>query len=639
MAAATSASSATTSTPLHDPLRPAAPSVVNAGNAVPWDEQVVPALRKRLEAESAQLAERIKGSTHRGGAYPRGPGAAFPSQDAGRDVHSSSSSSTSGSGVRRAPSQGSPARAAGSKIDMATARQRARSIRDRRDGSAPISGRGGAYNGQAQIQNEQYSYNSSVNGIGNSASLGRTSSKLGPSTRSGALLASSSSTGSALFPSDEHHQDQDAASSSSYYSRGSQRPITGSSVSSIRTRTQSTPMQYMGPSSSSTSASARYAAAANAVPPIPPNGAESSGPQTTRTTAVPRQRVQAHEESNRSGQSQRPNGQGGRNSNVEMESPVVESSKYGEAMAPRWPSSRQQPFLPATTAAKQRSATVDASQQHRLQPDPPSDSSQLPPSTSDPLLLHSPLSNHVTQPISRSTRAVTEPPTGSTPWDWDEVLPPTIARRVAQEELLKRDPSLQGVEELIDTWDKSGKPLTQKRIRELCEERERRERGEDMGEEPGKAEEEGSAWPTAEGDSLAEMSSSFDRTASNRQVRLSSLVDGMGFGPASSSPARGDGKSSIAAGASPQSGDLVNFQSQRTQQQRQVTPQREPSPNGHGWQQGPQQQQRATVNGHQPTSAPTSSAAAPVSATSGKHQKPGKDDSHDAGCCAKCLVM
>lgn len=82
---------------------------------------------------------------------------------------------------------------------------------------------------------------------------------------------------------------------------------------------------------------------------------------------------------------------------------------------------------------------------------------------------------------NRNMRAATEPPevmATNKNDDWDEVLPPAIARRVAQEELLRTDPSLRSVEGLIDTWDRQGLPLTQGQVMELVGRRRERERAE-----------------------------------------------------------------------------------------------------------------------------------------------------------------
>ncbi|PWN23263.1 hypothetical protein BCV69DRAFT_280871 [Microstroma glucosiphilum] len=61
--------------------------------------------------------------------------------------------------------------------------------------------------------------------------------------------------------------------------------------------------------------------------------------------------------------------------------------------------------------------------------------------------------------------------------DWDEMIPPAIARRLAQEELLRRDPLLRNQEGLIDTWDRDGLPLTQVEIQVLAQDAVRREEG------------------------------------------------------------------------------------------------------------------------------------------------------------------
>lgn len=86
--------------------------------------------------------------------------------------------------------------------------------------------------------------------------------------------------------------------------------------------------------------------------------------------------------------------------------------------------------------------------------------------------------------------------------DWDEMIPPAIARRLAQEELLRRDPLLKHQEGLIDTWDRDGLPLTQVEIQVLAQDAVRREEGGGELDTPAELEQEdeggaGAALPTS----------------------------------------------------------------------------------------------------------------------------------------------
>jgi hypothetical protein len=97
---------------------------------------------------------------------------------------------------------------------------------------------------------------------------------------------------------------------------------------------------------------------------------------------------------------------------------------------------------------------------------------------------------------STRTRAVTDPSSGfqrDLDLEWDEVLPPVVARKLAQEELLARDPGIKDVEKLIEEWDpRNGLPMSQKEMQRLAQERLRRKEEEARG---GGAWEQGAAQP------------------------------------------------------------------------------------------------------------------------------------------------
>ncbi|CAO1629586.1 unnamed protein product [Parajaminaea phylloscopi] len=474
-------------------------------NAVPWDEQVVPALRKQLEAESAQISKRLsrmdsdrlvgKASLERQPSDYRAGARASPQYDQnqlGTSHYGGPTRAASTRGLNIAARQwqdesrwspsgnaaGSSVEHRGPRMETEKAREKARMLRERKRSTAAA---GPAVPGQA--------------------ALGQVS------------LGVSYNTASADSPS------------------RSQRSSQPDAVGSSRSRTQSTPMRY-----------------------IPP----------------PRETVGLPAMPSRAGRAERTPGD-------QQSTPLCGAAAQGER-GPRWPSE------PPASHQKLRSATHGEPAQKQREERP---SAAMAAGMS-----------------SRSTRAVTEPPpdtNGAGLWDWDEVLPPTIARRVAQEELLKRDPSLQDVNGLIDTWDKSGLPLTQKMIQAMAE---KSTSGADnvQSDEPDR----GQSYTSGLDDEDASIPSPGRNAAvESREQRLSQLVDGMALYPRKGvhSPPRQD-----------------SHQSRHPEQQARYPPTFQDAP---------------------PRPIPSSAAASPA-VNAGGRQQPAPvqhPEEEHAGCCKGCLVM
>lgn len=354
------------------PAPPPAPS-----QPLSWDDQIVPALRKKLEAESAQLSQRISvldnptSSSSSRGQDSENQGW----HSVGSHQYLASNHNASPPQPRRSPSSvyATPTRRASQRAaanldspEMLRAKERARIIRERKmSGVAATSGQ-------------------ALNGITNGG-----------------------------------HEDEPQ----SHQHRSS----------STRQRTQSTPMKYQNHVHRSQSTSESSAA-------------------PSRTKPSPRQLARAKAEEVNARDRERDK------ENESIQGATSDQSSMGD-LRRRAPGDGvgDNPRLPTAGPSNYHSSSSRLTR-----------SGSVEPATS--------LASKVV-PTQRSTRAATEPPLGSKN-SWDEVLPPAIARRVAQEELLRRDPSLASVEGLIDTWDREGLPLSQRQVDELVENRRQREKRE-----------------------------------------------------------------------------------------------------------------------------------------------------------------
>ncbi len=104
----------------------------------------------------------------------------------------------------------------------------------------------------------------------------------------------------------------------------------------------------------------------------------------------------------------------------------------------------------ASSRLSSRNLAEDAARHADLLPSPPNSAKRA---------AFAPVQGRAAQPnletIEMGVRKQQQP---SNPWD--EELIPTVARKLQQEELLKRDPRLSHVNGLIDTWDRDGLPLS-----------------------------------------------------------------------------------------------------------------------------------------------------------------------------------
>lgn len=570
----------------------------SAAAAVPWDEQVVPALRRQLEAESAHLTKRISRLDSGRGTGWAPLGQQAPRNGAGNDryegrqrrvepsVDASDQASSS-----LAQHYGTPSRSASTRIRGVVQQQHATEM-------APSS-----LNGASKYAEISYrSRSNAADLVSPGPSKMETEKarqrarmlrerKLSQTSSAAAqtAVAAAPATQAKIYVQTPHTNQQATDGDSS-----SQLSPTSRSLSP-RLRTQSTPMQPQPLGYYNRSAGQYGQNKAQ----LEPQRHESiySGPQASlgRQPSFPSPDGHRREKAvtERSNGSERPN-------------------KYSES-GRRWPSE-----TPASHS-QLRSATVGALGESS--------------SSSKSGNAERPSASQAAGPSSRSIRAATEPPadTRAGLWDWEEVLPPTIARRVAQQELMKRDPSLKDVDRLIDTWDKSGLPMTQKAIEAFAAdsvgaavaEKERRNTEDDdvfeMQAIP-------KQYPQANSVSKSPKLPPSPQESS-RAERMSQLVDGMGLGQVPSLQSNHD---------STRSKGTQSVQARQPQPHQPYQPRPQVSP------QKSQERFHAALQAAKQPKQPLQSNALSGPRPAPKpeqSQKPHQAEEKASGCCTSCVVM
>ncbi|CAO1620451.1 unnamed protein product [Sympodiomycopsis kandeliae] len=395
---------------------------------IPWDDQIVPALRKKLEAESAQLSKRISVLDQNGDIHGTSHNATNQNTGWGSLASHSTIQSNRGTGT-----QGSSA--IGRNASMSSS------------SSASIY----ATPTRARSQKFQNIASGSGSGSGSSPSSNIDTEKARERAR---MIRERKASAAA-------NNDSEGLTASAIPTRASQQQ----QQQQARLRTHSTPMQYQPPTSSSSSSHA-------------------SSSKLPRIKQTPRElaRAKAQEVNRRDRQEALLNGY------VEPP-PQTSSSPYVNGSEAGLASSSGLQHQRSADPLRSESSDGDRITSRRIPSTGPSNfttsdnkirnqrSGSIDPSmltagaTSDP-------STDIFSLEGRSQRSVTEPPPVTGYHDWDEVLPPAIARRVAQEELLRNDPSVKDVDKLIDTWDKQGLPLSQQQITALVSKRREREMNE-----------------------------------------------------------------------------------------------------------------------------------------------------------------
>lgn len=432
-ATATPSAAAATSTGLWSHPSSSNSANQSASMAVPWDEQVVPALRKQLEAESAQLSKHIcrmdsdssrmlrdiaEPQAHRYRAEAESVAPATGTYEyvpSGVSLYGTPSRTAlhilkggSSGGLQHSPSTKNAvavaaAGAAGRSTDLfevetERARERARTLRERKKSLTASTNGPPIPEFEASIR------------MPDDADEGRTDS---------------------LQPTRSHPEQQGDV----------EQPPSARLPTSPRLRTQSTPMQYVSNSTS-------------------PSASNPSSPIASKQAAYVAGDSRAHASLSHADWKQDPHGDSKAASHLPSAGPPAQGDPYGSQGPHRL---LEPPFSHHKLRYFTDGDSVQGREERRHCDDAISTTTDARPRRSSKL---------TAGPSYRSLRAVTEPSPhthGAALWDWEEVLPPAIARRVAQEELLRRDPGLQDVDSLIDTWDKSGLPLTQKSIQAMAE--------------------------------------------------------------------------------------------------------------------------------------------------------------------------
>lgn len=381
------------------------PSVGNS-NAVPWDEQVVPALRKQLEAESAALGRRISrlDSGH-GGGWANSP--PLTPRRSARDLSPGGQGGGGGDGYFG---------------DRSSGGQNGYEQGITRSSSMALSARPGNVRGTASSMKPDSSRQQGNSSMKTSESAAHSIDERARNTakaRERARLLKEQGRGK-----QDGLEDQ-VIEMSSMQSRPQERPPPSAGTSSFqrqRQRTQSNPQQYHGT-----------------------NGARDTSRRRLEYQQIAKRRA---EEANGAGEQERRLYMEA-SQNTRMKDNGFAQSANGAGLSPRWPSA------PPQQLDQINSAGVTPA-------DVPTNFGAS----------HSGSTSSTAAMQSRSMRAATEPPSvggphGDSPWDWEETLPPAVARRLAQEELLRKGvpEHLQDVDGLIDTWDTQGLPLTERQAR------------------------------------------------------------------------------------------------------------------------------------------------------------------------------
>ncbi|CAO1620980.1 unnamed protein product [Jaminaea pallidilutea] len=531
------------------------PSVGNS-NAVPWDEQVVPALRKQLEAESAALGRRISrlDSGH-GGGWANSP--PLTPRRSARDLSPGGQGGGGGDGYFGDRSSGGQ-----NGYEQGITRSSSMALSAR-----PGNVRGTATASSMKPDSSRQQGNSSMKTSESAAHSIDERARNTAKARERARLLKEQGRGK-----QDGLEDQ-VIEMSSMQSRPQERPPPCAGTSSFqrqRQRTQSNPQQYHGT-----------------------NGARDTSRRRLEYQQIAKRRA---EEANGAGE------QEGRlyveaSQNTRMKDNGFAQSANGAGLSPRWPSAPpQQPGELNSAGISPVEASNDLGVSQR-----------------------GPTSN-IAAMQSRSLRAATEPPSiggphGDSPWDWEETLPPAVARRLAQEELLRKGvpEHLQDVDGLIDTWDTQGLPLTERQARADAHAKRR-------GSEP---------YHSVAGLNQAQMQSE-EVGDDAKRGRMNDLFDGLGLGQQEAQELSRDQDAERLRQQQQQQQQNQQPQQQRRSQQQQFVQPSQPSFEQQSERPRPERQGQSSMHDN-----------GAVQTTNVQRPSADRDKAQEtkAGCCSSCTIM